>query len=1560
MNADAKRIPPNCSIQPSELTRRKEHGLTLFAANVDQNRAKEVLKQENWNIMMDYILQNIVITDDVYCTTSSIALLHHLHKRVSDCLIPNDENRVISLNHKDFINPGCLDLFVQLGFIQLDSDLIMIDPDEATINAATETISKRITILKLKGELHKLWTQCMHLMAQHHDYQSQAIFPQILPIDLSTDHTQYADILSKLMAISDECTVETLAMEMLRCLGFHMVIQPKAMKKHSKIWESLCQIYDLFNQIERVYLSISQNEDSIPKLIVPPPDNDLQILPGLATPIGDPIAEKKHHGVNEFQDILNSESKQEMYERLLNAEVWDNLIECICINMQGKSNKSKSARLTSLKHAAEKITGTETKFRRIDMKNKTAKKKLLSVYGGETFLRGLGFNKKNASMLYLDNPSKQILNVAIVCADRKIKVLDTLAEVNQLWQSILAEMIHDPLFSTQIDLLQTLLDMDLSIDDGDAYDEMKLHITDIMECGAHKQDVPLLMLERLGVDAGANVATNVSNAMLFLYDKIQEVEALKRSKALKRLDRAFLSMRIVLNGLWQTCIVLMKQHEAFHQQHYVIKSMKQRDFTDTADYKWLLNQITEVGQLKVYSKDIEAARQIVRNFKFKLPQEADKNEEVMLKCVVNVYHKVEEIEGESDIIHISGGDKYDEQFKNNDDNAIGDFGIESTVRGDQNMNEELLYQMSMNKPLPVLRDRTTVIRCEETILNCAHCKRLFDSLLFFQSLHLEYARDQDELVQYFKDVHTSLLDDQMHVGKYHDAELAQAGVNLGLNCRYDLNCMSLKRYHGQQEWQATLGPDGYTEFVFYRDTMDSVHCYIAHLFDLGLRVNLNEDENWNDGGMVMIDEEYDEDGIVWLGDDEKDEKKSEYSEEEYSPESSASMNYEIDLPDLMHLDSKSNHKSNLINKHRIHAQHAINMSAQLSINRKIKMPKRENHKFKLGNKKADNSWTFIDGMHEYMIMQDMTMEECQEMMYLLISEEYDSDALQDDIDAESTSNVARMLRKHGHYVKICAYNSFTRIMDRSLSIGFRFYYWEYYAKQDVHEVEYFQNKNFHSGYAPYELYVEAKYSNMRDEILNNCCMSLEMVEFNKSLDKAQRYLNLNSIREIRAEENIFLHYDIWDGELLLEEHLLAVTFYCDWSELSTAFSATFRKKHAYEHIALVKKRNAEFAHWSKRLRETVELYGKRGWEKRESGDEQQWNLEHDRIRGPFYCGMDSLMVVPEFNIRFCAPTSMSTSFSVATTFAGDEGIIITLNNNGHWHSDNLRIWDCSWLSGFQGEDEKLIMGGFYTIRIQGIRYIKTSDDYETFFLPLFYFDCMLTGICMLRQRPHIKAWHKKILHNLIFNNDIGNKYVGDTFEAYKLNTKYIVINLHQIHTYFAKLKDLLIETCHQQHWECQVCYSKGNSMHSSRCWMCTVRNSPRLRGVSNVLKASTLEQFPNLQHIVLYTTSGTGQHEYVFDCTKLLNNLINYVSKATDHKVFTCQIKATHQYEIDQNMTMTHQQLSWLSHEWTQYGHTLKAFVTSFNPNSSIILQHTENRGARVYAEDTLFIKIYQ
>ena len=251
----------------------------------------------------------------------------------------------------------------------------------------------------------------------------------------------------------------------------------------------------------------------------------------------------------------------------------------------------------------------------------------------------------------------------------------------------------------------------------------------------------------------------------------------------------------------------------------------------------------------------------------------------------------------------------------------------------------------------------------------------------------------------------------------------------------------------------------------------------------------------------------------------------------------------------------------------------------------------------------------------------------------------------------------------------------------SLSVGYRFYYWEYYRNKD--EAEY--SNLDHAGLKVCELYVKKRYGTFKEEILNYRHFGLigAMIGLQKATNKASKYIETQIAKATTAKViKGYLspqHYEIYDHAPLGINNLVSLILYTDFDGLSSHFSRSFRKIHAFETIDNVKQRNSYYWWWSKTLRETVELYGisKDASFGRNTG-----------LNGPFFTGLSCVMNIPQFVIRLHSPTSTSVHIEVATKFAGDDGMIIQLDIGEIYFMSGVRGFDCAWISQYKEEDER--------------------------------------------------------------------------------------------------------------------------------------------------------------------------------------------------------------------------------------------------------------------------------
>ena len=252
---------------------------------------------------------------------------------------------------------------------------------------------------------------------------------------------------------------------------------------------------------------------------------------------------------------------------------------------------------------------------------------------------------------------------------------------------------------------------------------------------------------------------------------------------------------------------------------------------------------------------------------------------------------------------------------------------------------------------------------------------------------------------------------------------------------------------------------------------------------------------------------------------------------------------------------------------------------------------------------------------------------------------------------------------------------------------------------------------------------------------------------------------------------------------------MSIAFYTDFTELSSKFTSTFRRNNCYESISVTKRKNQEYAIWSRYLREVVEYWGAIAWN---DDKDKQWNINHNRVKGPFFCGISHQMVLPEYNIRLCGPTSTSSAVEVAHRFGGISGIILRLNNRETISSYFVRIFGCEWISNHRNEEEFLFCGGQERMQVENVRIIETNAKYGKYLRPLHYFDCILSGgkireNCAIKLTSDDLVIMMNVTHQRMYPQQYENMfptYINRSFEAYIQNKHHIVIDLDNLRKNF--------------------------------------------------------------------------------------------------------------------------------------------------------------------------------
>eukprot|EP01084_Bolivina_argentea_P318559 552471_1 len=640
------------------------------------------------------------------------------------------------------------------------------------------------------------------------------------------------------------------------------------------------------------------------------------------------------------------------------------------------------------------------------------------------------------------------------------------------------------------------------------------------------------------------------------------------------------------------------------------------------------------------------------------------------------------------------------------------------------------------------------------IKSCDYLCRILHALQLYKSLNNLNNPSNDNIniwTDFCLDKYTQIVDDYSHIISSHSEQIEEINNQLindqtiG-NCIAS-NCTLLTRYYGRRRSDdiheakndsKENEPEIQEKLSFYVDLLESMHYWLFHLFHTGMRTKKN----------IFIETDN-------KTNDNEEENKYENEQKHFDIEFAKMRKYIVKQREALNID--------------------------------IERSDEQNNKFKIGtvsNVTNNNKMTGMQRIFKVLQQNKISNKNINSFAVSLMDEEYDTDAVFDDADDDDPKNSNLF-----HIVDVeCAHIVSQYVQDSQVSVfstGFCWFYWEYY--KDLETVTHLQgNENDYGGYLPKELYVEPKYANYKEELLQHVTVDIFK---QKAVVKADEYMATEAVKSMKANDmcNKDVYYGIEKGSPLRKNHLISVIMYCDVSKYCTKFSSTFRKLDSFENITSIKARNAEFYFQSKYFRELVECFGSYGYDDRDGF--------RDNESGPFFTGIDCILIIPQFRIRLYGPTSTSKQIQVATNFAKRGGMIVTLNNDQHIQAYWLPFFNCNWLSGFCDEDERIFCGGFMSIRIKTVRIIETRQNFKKPFKVLGLLDAVLTGTTLCPgDKLNITSKDIKSINKLIESTTSFDQYISSIFKAYRKNKTHISIFSAAVRMDFKGLIGLIFES----------------------------------------------------------------------------------------------------------------------------------------------------------------------
>merc|ERR1712228_622561 len=193
--------------------------------------------------------------------------------------------------------------------------------------------------------------------------------------------------------------------------------------------------------------------------------------------------------------------------------------------------------------------------------------------------------------------------------------------------------------------------------------------------------------------------------------------------------------------------------------------------------------------------------------------------------------------------------------------------------------------------------------------------------------------------------------------------------------------------------------------------------------------------------------------------------------------------------------------------------------------------------------------------------------------------------------------------------------------------------------------------------------------------------------------------------------------------------------------------------------------------------------------------------------------------------------------------------------------------NCSWLSCFPYEDERLFIRGRYKLELQSIRIRNELNewmDYGKFNHAFYAFHCMLSGQYAKVKKIDISIMKRAIDYKLKGTENKMDVYVKDNFNLFTQKTEHIVLNLYMMHEFTdEEFVDLVMNSVRPA----IKIRKKINN--------CTVMDQEKKYDLKlvdendNLMREELLSLFCNLKEIIIIASS--FHNIYVFDIFKLLD-----------------------------------------------------------------------------------------
>ena len=322
-----------------------------------------------------------------------------------------------------------------------------------------------------------------------------------------------------------------------------------------------------------------------------------------------------------------------------------------------------------------------------------------------------------------------------------------------------------------------------------------------------------------------------------------------------------------------------------------------------------------------------------------------------------------------------------------------------------------------------------------------------------------------------------------------------------------------------------------------------------------------------------------------------------------------------------------------------------------------------------------------------------------------------------------------------------------------------------------HEVtvphSWFNHTNEEYQRAPNRFRIRARCESLKAEALESGYLTLAKWKRMVHL-KGTQYLKLKKTRKMIAVNIPYMISDLEEGDPISLQHLISIILYCDFSQLCTDFSGTYRKEHVFESLESMTKRHSHWWWLGRLLKESVHYFGTDG----------------ETDPGPFFCGVNVKLNFSLGGMILYGPCSTSKARAVAVNFARRYGVLLEVNNDGNYYGPKIRHFNCSWISNYAEESECLFLAEKYPVRIVNIATIETGKSYRRMSTVFFILKALLSGWRLTKDLFSMDQTDNYEMFNAFLSQRRNSgvvehldSYIFGMFDWFCKSTRDIVINI---------------------------------------------------------------------------------------------------------------------------------------------------------------------------------------